>query len=39
MKSIKKFEAFEGEEEGNVRVWKDVLLTETDWFNIKLLEK
>ena len=39
MKMIKKFEAFEGEEEGNVRVWKDVLLTETDWFYINFLEK
>lgn len=32
MKSIKKFEAFEGEEEGNVRGWKDDLLTMYDYF-------
>jgi len=32
MKMIKKFEAFEGEEEGNVRGWKDDLLTMCDYF-------
>lgn len=32
MKSIKKFEAFEGEEEGNVRGWKDDLLMVYDYF-------